>query len=127
MFNFVTRTEDAGLSWKTPLLYAATLVYALTPIVLYRLPGREVDATAPDTRSASLLALVPLSFFAALALVKTIGLHWVLAFVVFALLPLARRLPIAQLHRLGIFIIAFAALHAAASIAISRFPLETWK
>jgi hypothetical protein len=126
MFNFFTRTEDAGLSWQMPLLYAATLVYALTPPVLFRLPARGVDAMASDTRTASLLALVPLSLFAALALVKRIGLHWVLAFVVFAFLPLTRRLPIVQLRQLGVFFIAFAALHMAAFIVISRLPLETW-
>jgi hypothetical protein len=126
MFNFFTRTRDAGLSWRMPLLYAATLVYALTPPVLFRLPARGVDAMASDTRTASLLALVPLSFFAAVALVKRIGLHWVLAFVVFAFLPLARRLPMMQLRRLGVFFIAFAALHMAAFIVISRLPLETW-
>jgi Dolichyl-phosphate-mannose-protein mannosyltransferase len=126
MFNFFTRTEDAGVSWKTPLLYAAALIYALTPPVLFRLPARGVDAMAPETRTASLLALVPLLLFAALALVKRIGLHWVLAFVVFAFLPLARRLPIAQLRRLGIFFIAFAALHVAVFVVISRLPLEMW-
>jgi hypothetical protein len=104
----------------------ATLIYALTPPVLVRLPARGVDAMASDTRTASLLALVPLSLFAALALVKRIGLHWVLAFVVFAFLPLTRRLPIVQLRQLGVFFIAFAALHVAAFIVISRLPLETW-
>jgi hypothetical protein len=126
MFNFFTRTEDAGLSWKAPLLYAATLLYTMTPPILFMLPGRRVNAMAPDTRTASLLALVPLSLFAVLALAKTIGLHWVLAFVVFAFLPLARRLAIIQLRRLGAFFVVFAALHVAAFIVLSRVPLEMW-
>jgi len=128
MFNFFTRNhDDAGLTWKGPLLYAATLAYALTPPALFALREREVAAMAPDTRTASLLAVVPLAFFAMLSLVKVIGLHWVLAFVVFAFVPLAPRLPLQRLRRFAVFFGVLAALHMAVIIVISRLPLETWK
>jgi hypothetical protein len=99
MFNLVNRHGDAGLSWRTPLLYLLSVVYVLTPAVAWRLatgprPGEPGDAAsgapgeaARDERSTlRWLALVPLAIFAALSLVKTIGLHWLASFVLPAVL-----------------------------------------
>jgi len=127
MFNFVNRHEGAGLSWQTPLLYAATLAYVLSPPVLWLLVSRGGGPLTGGCRALTALSVVPFALFAALSLVKTIGLHWLLAFVPFALLPLARRLSLAGLRRLGWFFIGFAALHMAAAAVISRLPLETWR
>ena len=131
LFNFVNRHDagNAGLSWKTPVLYVATLAYVLTPPVLWRLFRRRpagADFVATD-RTLAMLAIVPLLLFAALSPVKTIGLHWVLAFVPFALLLTVHRLPAAALPKLGAFFLGFAALHLAAVLAVSRLPLETWQ
>jgi 4-amino-4-deoxy-L-arabinose transferase-like glycosyltransferase len=130
MFNFVNRHgSGTGLGWKTPLLYAATLLYVLTPPVLWLLFRRRPANTdfSPADRSLSVLAVVPLLLFAALSLVKTIGLHWVLAFVPFVLLWVVRRLSNAALPRLALFFLGFAALHLAAAFIVSRLPLETWR
>lgn len=91
MFNLINRHGDAGLSWRTPLLYLLSLAYVLTPAIAWRLvTGRTDGAAAPAVRDecASLrwLALAPLAIFAALSLVKTIGLHWLAAFVLPAVL-----------------------------------------
>ncbi len=91
MFNLVNRHADAGLSWYTPLLYLLSVVYVLTPAIAWRLAsGRSDGVPAPAARDprATLrwLALVPLVFFAALSLVKTIGLHWLASFVLPAVL-----------------------------------------
>ncbi len=127
MFNFVTRNEDAGLSWQTPLLYVAILAYVLTPPVLWLLVARGGGTLTRGCRTAVTLSLVPFSLFALLSLAKSIGLHWVLSFVAFAFLPLARRLSLPALRRLGLFFVGFAALHVAAIVVISRLPLETWR
>lgn len=126
MFNFVNRHEGAGLSWQTPLLYAATLAYVLSPPVLWLLIARGGGALTGGCRSLAALSATPFALFGLLSLVKTIGLHWLLAFVPFALLPLARRLALPGLRRLGAFFVAFAALHVAAVAVVSRLPLETW-
>lgn len=127
MFNFVNRHEGAGLSWKTPLLYGATLAYVLTPPVLWLLVTRGGGALTMGCRALVTLSVVPFMLFAGLSLVKTIGLHWLLAFVPFALLPVARRLEIDGLRRLGLFFIAFATLHVAAIAVALRLPVETWQ
>ncbi len=127
MFNFVNRHEDAGLSWQTPLLYGATLAYVLTPPVLWLLVVRGGGVLTSGCRALATLSLVPFVLFGLLSLVKMIGLHWLLSFVPFALMPMARRLPLPGLRRLGLFFVAFAALHVAAIVTVSRLPLETWK
>ncbi len=93
MFNLVNRNKDAGLSWQTSLLFVISVVYVLTPEVAWRLlrGGRqggtlasEAGPAAPAAADATIvrwLALVPLAIFALLSLAKTIGLHWMAAFV----------------------------------------------
>jgi hypothetical protein len=127
MFNFVTRNEDAGLSWQTPALYGLTLAYVLTPPLLWLLLARGGGSLTRGCRTAVTLSLVPFALFAGLSLVKTIGLHWLLAFVPFALLPMARRLPLATLRGLGLFFVGFAAVHILAIAVVSRLPLESWQ
>lgn len=134
MFNFINRHEGAGLNATTPLLYVATLLYVFTPPALW-LWWKVRHGADPDVgsgmgvvgRGAWLLAAVPLALFALLSLAKTIGLHWLLAFVPLVLAWLALRLPEATLARLGKFFIGFAALHVAAIMTVAALPMETWK
>lgn len=127
MFNFVNRHGDAtGVGWKTPLLYAATLLYVLTPPVLWLLFRRRPAGADFGDKTLATLAIVPLLLFAALSLVKTIGLHWALSFVPFALLLVTRRLTDRALPKLAAFFLGFAALHLAVAFVASRLPLETW-
>ena len=128
MFNFINRHGDAGLSWKTPLLYMVTMAYLLTPPVMWRL-ARVARASTGSARTGSLvlLAFVPLALFALLSLVKTIGMHWVLSFLPFVFMLLALKLETLALARIGKFIIGFAVLHVVAFVAIAQLPLETWQ
>ncbi|MDO8934254.1 MAG: glycosyltransferase family 39 protein [Rhodocyclaceae bacterium] len=127
MFNFVNRHGDAGLSWKTPLLYVATLAYVLSPPVLWLLVSRGGGALTGGCRTLAVLSVIPFALFGMLSLVKMIGLHWLLSFVPFAFLPLARRLSLPGLRRLGLFFVAFAGLHIGVVVLASRLPLETWQ
>jgi hypothetical protein len=132
MFNFINRHEaNPGLQWKTPLLYPAMLLYILTPPVIWALLRRPVCRPAsadfsPD-RSLLVLTAVPLLLFALLSLVKSIGLHWVLAFVPFALMLATRRLTSRGVQKLTVFFLGFAALHVALAVGVLRLPLETWR
>ena len=127
MFNFVNRHEDAGWSLKTPLLYIVTLVYVLGPPVLW-LAWRSRRSTGASAAAAlGTLAWLPFLLFAALSLVKQIGLHWLLSFVPFTLVWLSLRLAPLSLRRLGLFFAGFATLHVAAILIVSRVPLESWQ
>ncbi len=131
LFNFVNRHErSTGLGWKTPLLYGATLLYVLTPPVLLQLFERRRHARSEFSHTAhslTVLFAVPLLLFALLSVAKTIGLHWVLAFVPFALLLVVQRATAAALPKFALFFLGFAALHLAAAMVVSRLPLESWR
>ncbi len=134
LFNFVNRhgSSNTGLNLKTPLLYPAMLLYVLTPPVVWTLlrrppASRLASADFASERVMLVLMAVPLLLFALLSLGKTIGLHWVLAFVPFTLMLAARRLTPFGLQKLALFFFGFAALHVTLAFAVSRLPLETWR
>jgi 4-amino-4-deoxy-L-arabinose transferase-like glycosyltransferase len=133
LFNFVNRhgRGNTGLNLTTPLLYPAMLLYILTPPAVWALLRRPICRPAsPDfsqDRSLMVITAVPLLLFALLSLAKTIGLHWVLSFVPFALLLAARRLTPGGVQKLALFFLGFAVLHVALAIVVSRLPLETWR
>jgi hypothetical protein len=77
--------------------------------------------------SLGTLAWLPFLLFALLSGVKQIGLHWLLSFVPFTLIWLTLRLQPATLQKLGLFFAAFATLHIAGILIVSRIPLETWQ
>jgi hypothetical protein len=130
MFNFVNRHgAHSGIGWENPLLYGATLAYVLTPPVLWLMFRRRpagADFSKID-RSLTMLVAAPLLLFAALSLFRTVGLHWVLAFVPFAVLLVVRRLTDAAVPKLAYFFIAFAALHLVVAGVVSQLPLEQWR
>ena len=129
MFNLYNRHEGAGLSWKTPLLYAAMLAYLLTPPLAWLLWRRRAAGAVPAgaRQALPLIALAPLALFALLSPVRTIGLHWVLSFLPLALILLAVSVDGGTLRRLLRFLAAFAGLHVAAIAVVAQLPLETWK
>jgi 4-amino-4-deoxy-L-arabinose transferase-like glycosyltransferase len=148
MFNFANRHEGAGLNGTTLPLYAVTLLYVVRPPALWLwwkhrgtpyVPATQADgssivgAARPAMRRYAgrdglwLLAAVPFALFAAMALAKTIGLHWLLGFVPLVLLWLALALPEATLAKLGRFFVGFALLHVVAIATVAALPLETWK
>lgn len=127
MFNLYNRHEGAGLSWKTPLLYLATLAYLLTPFLSWRLlrAGSWSWGSLPSALPA--LVLVPLGLFAVLSLVKTIGMHWLLSFVPFVLMAFVLAADEVSRARMVRFFAGFAVLHVLAIAVIASLPVETWR
>ena len=131
MFNLYNRHGDAGWSWQTPLLYLLTVLYVLSPVAIIQLlrgqgqPG--LLAGDKVLRFVFVCAAFPLAAFAALSLVKQIGLHWVLSFVPVMLVFFGIMLSRAQLLRSVIFLGCFSLLHVTAVLVIANLPLETWK
>ncbi len=134
MFNLINRHGDAALSWRTPLLYAASLAYVLTPVVAWRLlrgPREALRVTgadaARDRRALRFLALAPLAIFALLSLVKTIGLHWLASFVFPAVLWFALTASARSMARALAFASVFALLHWVAIGALAALPTEVFR
>ena len=131
MFNLYNRHGDAGWSPQNPLLYALSVLYMLSPVALYQF-WRSRAALAqklaePRARLFMLAWVVPLIVFALLALMKRIGLHWLLSFVPFFFITAALLLSAAQLKKSVVYLFAFSAIHVAATVGASLLPLEVWK
>lgn len=132
MFNLVNRHADAGLSWQAPLLYAASVLYVLTPPIALRLFGiaRSADGDRPDIDQAIALrwlAIVPLAIFAALSLVKTIGLHWLASFVLPAVLWFGLSADARSRARALAFAMILALVHWIAIAVLAALPTETFR
>ncbi len=134
MFNLVNRHGDAGLSWRTPLLYAVSVVYVLTPPVAWRLlrgfreaPRVVGDEAARDRRALRFLALVPLAIFALLSLVKTIGLHWLASFAFPAVLWFAFTASARSMARALAFASVLALAHWIAIGTLAVLPTEAFR
>lgn len=80
MFNFINRNEGSHWQLGTFALYAAMLLYLLTPWLLWA-SRRAQAAPPPMGRTVLLLWAFPFLVFALLGLRRSIGLHWVLGFV----------------------------------------------
>jgi hypothetical protein len=134
MFNLVNRHGDAGLSWRTPLLYAVSVAYVLTPPVAWRLlrgvrdvPRVTGEDAARDRRALRFLALAPLAIFALLSLVKTIGLHWLASFAFPAVLWFAFTASARSMARALAFASVFALLHWVVIGALAVVPTEAFR
>ena len=124
VFNVFNRHGNAHLSWETPLLYGAMMVWLLTPMVVWgllRAPGAWLRQPALPW-----LVVVPLSIFGLLSLVKTIGLHWVFSFVPLVFLLYGRSVSDVTLQRTIRFAAVIAAVHVAAVLAVASQPVERW-
>ena len=129
MFNLYNRNEGAAFAWNKPLLYAAMLLYLVTPVAAW-LAWTQRSALAAASRQQRLLAcvvLVPLLFFALLSLKKVVGLHWVLSFYPFGFALLAFALPQNRLKTCAMGMAVFAALHVLVVGGLYASSLDNWK
>ena len=131
MFNVYNRHDDAGWSLKTPLLYALSVLYMLSPVALYQI-WRCRAALAPKlaeqrARFFMFAWIVPLAVFALLSPVKQIGLHWLLSFVPLFFIAAALLLSAGQLKKSLVYLSAFSAIHVAVIVGTSLLPMEIWK
>lgn len=130
MFNLYIRHGDAGLAWGKPLKFAAFLLYATSPLLVWHLARRAggVRAALRDLpmRLAWFAAGVPFALFAALSLVKNVGLHWLFAFVPALFLAAAPVLDVARWRANAVFLGVVSALHAAVLLGLATLPLETF-
>jgi dolichyl-phosphate-mannose-protein mannosyltransferase len=131
MFNAYNRHQGAGLSWKTPLLYAVSVLYVLSPVALWQLAKERDSVRAaladPAVRFFVAVFAFPFGFFAVVSLVRQIGLHWMLGFVPFFFVAAGWLLSREQLRRSVVYLGALSALHVVVIGVVAMLPLETWK
>lgn len=80
LFNLINRHDDSRRSSSDFFVYAAMMVYLLTPWLLWQ--GWRARAAVPRlSRLLAVLWIAPFGVLALVALRRGIGLHWVLGFV----------------------------------------------
>lgn len=124
LFNLMNRNQGAGFSLATAGIYLGMMVYLLTPwtaIALWR-AGRWRGHWA-----LLALFLVPFALFLLLSFYKTIGLHWVLAFLPFFFLFAGLRLDESTLARLRRWNLWLGLPHLAVLLAIAYAPTDSFK
>lgn len=131
LFNFFNRTSKTGFEWQNPLLFLAIVSYLATPWVLWALwqKRREVRAALnSDVLRASLwLGGVPLLIFFAMSFMRSVGLHWLLAFMPLLAVVAAGALPVVTLRKLVRWSAVFAVLHVVFVAVVMNLPISVWK
>jgi 4-amino-4-deoxy-L-arabinose transferase-like glycosyltransferase len=131
MFNVYNRHGEAGFAWYRPFVFLALLAYVAGPLLLFdlaRARGAVRDAMR-DPAVALLVACagVPLAFLLAVSAVRSVGLHWLFAFMPPLFMAAALALGPARLAASAKFLAAFSAVHVLAVAVFAALPLETWQ
>jgi hypothetical protein len=129
LHNVYNRDTSGG--WHKPLVFAALLVYVSSPLLLWQLArgARSVRAAAtrPAVAAIAACALAPLAVLAAASPFKTIGLHWLLAFMPALFMTGAFAFGAARIAASARFLAGFSALHVVLVAAFAATPVETWQ
>lgn len=124
LFNLMNRNEGAHFSPAHIVTYLLMMVYLVTPwtaVALWRAGGWRQYG-----RLVTLFA-VPFALFLLLSLAKTIGLHWVLAFLPFVFLFAALRMPTDTLQRHTRWNLWLGVPHLLALMALVWLPNDSFK
>ena len=129
LHNVYNRDTSGG--WSKPLVFAALLLYVSSPLLLWQLVrgARSVRAAAtqPPVAAIAACALAPLAVLAAASPFKTIGLHWLLAFMPALFMTGAFALGAARIAASARFLAGFSALHVVLVAAFAALPVEIWQ
>ncbi|MGH8683066.1 MAG: ArnT family glycosyltransferase [Burkholderiales bacterium] len=129
LHNVYNRDTSGG--WHKPFVFAALLVYVSSPLLLWQLArgARSVRAAAalPAVAAIAACAAAPLAVLAAASPFKTIGLHWLLAFMPALFMTGAFALGAARIAASARFLAGFSALHVVLVAAFAAAPVETWQ
>ncbi|MCW9025380.1 MAG: glycosyltransferase family 39 protein [Gammaproteobacteria bacterium] len=125
LFNLFNRTEGSSFSFKLTWKYILTLVYLLTPPIVYFYFKHQATVRAHlwgerGGREGVFIGLfvVPFGLFFILSFWVSIGLHWLLSFYPFVFLGMAGILNSTALRKSFYFMLPFTTLHLLAFVVI---------
>ena len=122
LFNLINRTSGNEFSFKLTWKYILTLVYLLTPPIVYFYLKNQSSVRAYLTggREGVFIGLfvVPFGLFFLLSFWVSIGLHWLLSFYPFVFLGMAPIFNSVALRKCFYFMLPFSFLHLLAFIVI---------
>lgn len=130
LFNLINRNRGEGFSPVKPLSYAAMLAYLFTPPFVYFLAKKRKElagsfaGNGAGPRIFAFLFCVPAAALFLLSFRKSIGLHWILAFVPFAYLWMFHLLDEAELRKSIRFMAVLSLVHLLLAGAALSVPLK---
>ena len=124
LFNLINRNQSAHFTLSHLAVYVAMMIYLVTPWTAWRIAS--IKGWRDDWRLVALFA-VPFSLFLLLSLYKTIGLHWVLAFLPFVFLFAALHLPEAVLNQHRRWTIWLGVPHLLVLALVAHLPSDYFK
>lgn len=131
LFNLVNRNVGARFSLGTVGLHALMQLYLVTPPVLYLLwrerTGMAGRVAGSPLRPFAALFLVPMAMFAALSTMKSIGLHWSVAFYPFLYLSLFAAAGTERISGAIRGMGLFTAAHVAVLAVLLALPLSVFR
>lgn len=125
MFNLINRHEGTRWSVGTVAGYVAMMIYLITPWVFLRLV--RARSAWLERGAVTVLFVVPFALFLLLSARKTIGLHWVLAFMPFVFLFIGLVAEPQALRKYWRWTIWLSVPHFLALAAIILLPASAFK
>jgi 4-amino-4-deoxy-L-arabinose transferase-like glycosyltransferase len=107
LFNVLTRNDDAGIKPASPFVYLLLWAVLLGPVfvalIVSSLRGHGLREAWRQLRATAgagpvMMAAVPALVFGAVSLVQEVGLHWLMAYVPWAMFALAASTPAEKLQ-----------------------------
>ena len=124
LFNLINRNQGAHFTLKHLGVYVVMMMYLVTPWTAWQIV--KIKHWRKDWRLTSLFA-VPFVLFLFLSFYKTIGLHWVLAFLPFVFLFAGLHMSEASLTRHRRWAICLGVPHLLALALIAHLPSDYFK
>ncbi len=124
LFNLMNRNEGSQLSLGQVGVYLAMLLYLVTPWTAWQL--LRAGGWRRQWKLA-MLFVVPFTLFLALSFYKTIGLHWVLAFLPFVFLFAGLQLEDATLQRHRRWVLWLGLPHLVALALLLHLPNDSFR
>lgn len=124
LFNLINRNQSARFTLTHLAVYLAMMIYLVTPWTFWQI--MRARDWRKDWRLVALFA-VPFVLFLLLSFYKTIGLHWVLAFLPFVFVFAALHLPPDLLNRHRRWTIWLGVPHLMALALLAHLPLDYLK
>lgn len=142
MFNAVNRHEDAAWGWKNTGIYLGMMLYLVTPWLAWQIlratpavmepaggrsSGWSGSRAVRPALSALLMALVPFLLFLVISFKKSVGLHWVLAFIPFLMVAAGCAVDLKRLGRSAGWTGLLSVPHLAFFLFVLLAPLSIWQ
>ena len=129
LFNVINRNQGSQFSFTTVGIYLAMMLYLIMPWLLYQLykNTQKQDWIKPQRLALVILFILPFTLFLALSFYKTVGLHWVLAFLPFVFIFVACVCAPQSLGQLSLWTLALGVPHIIALAMLAHAPTSTWQ